>query len=44
MPPDFPTCGYDGALCDYTIYFIISGAIPLITSLIIAGYAFYRIQ
>uniref|UniRef100_A0A0N5AS83 Guanylate cyclase n=1 Tax=Syphacia muris TaxID=451379 RepID=A0A0N5AS83_9BILA len=30
LPPDEPVCGFDGQLCDYSRYFIASGAVVLL--------------
>lgn len=44
MPTDFPSCGYDGSLCDPTMYFIIAGLTILTILLVTSGYGLYKIQ
>uniref|UniRef100_A0A7E4V5L5 Guanylate cyclase n=1 Tax=Panagrellus redivivus TaxID=6233 RepID=A0A7E4V5L5_PANRE len=41
MPIDMPKCGFDGSLCDYTIFFIIGGVLLFFAIVVPLGYLIY---
>ncbi|KAI1704079.1 adenylate and guanylate cyclase catalytic domain-containing protein [Ditylenchus destructor] len=41
MPVDMPKCGFDDSLCDYTLVFVVGGAIAFLAVIIPLGYFLY---
>ncbi len=41
-PPDMPSCGFDGGLCDYTNVYLILIASGVAVAIIICGIIVYR--
>lgn len=41
LPPDMPRCGFDGSLCDYTVFFIIGGVLLFLSIIIPLSYVIY---
>jgi hypothetical protein len=42
MPADMPKCGFDGGLCDYTIFYVLFGILLFMGIAVPAGYYLHR--